>query len=176
VLVFELPDHPQHLRDVVGGARLVRRALDAQRVEIAVHARDHAIGELAHGLAVLDGAPNDLVVDVGDVAHERHAQTAGPEPTLHQVERDVRARMADVAIVVDRDAAYIHAHMARLDRGKILQGARQGVVDAQAHEGWVDAVFFQCVARPARVRDRLDLRYVTGPSRANPAATIQRSI
>jgi hypothetical protein len=66
--------------------------------------------------SALNGAADDLVVDVGDVAHIGHAQAAGLEPALHHIKRHHHARMADVAQVVHRHAADIHAYMAGLDR------------------------------------------------------------
>ena len=36
---------------------------------VLVHRRDEALGERTDGLAVLGRAADDLVVDVGDVAH-----------------------------------------------------------------------------------------------------------
>ena len=41
--------------------------------------------------------------------------------------------MPDVAQVVDRDAAHVHAHVVRLDRRERFDRPRQRVVDAQAH-------------------------------------------
>jgi hypothetical protein len=59
--------------------------------------------------------------------------SAGQQPAVDDVERHHHARMADVAQVVDRDAADVHAHMARLDRPKLFQTAGESVVDAQGH-------------------------------------------
>jgi hypothetical protein len=127
-------DHAQHLRHVFGGARLQRGALDTQRIRILVQRIDHAIGQAADGLAVFHRTPDDLVVDVGDVAHIGHLVAAGAQPALHHVESHHGARMAQVAEVIDRHAADVHAHMARLERRKRFQCTRQRVVDTQTHE------------------------------------------
>ncbi len=132
-LVLELADDVQHLRHVVGGARVVRGAFDAQGVEVAVHLGDHAVRQLPNGLAVLDRAADDLVLDIGDIAHEGDPVSAALQPALRHVEGHGRTRMTDVAQVVHRDAAHVHAHAARLDGRKILQGTRERVVDAQTH-------------------------------------------
>ncbi len=132
-LVLQPADQGQHLRHVFGGTRLDGRGLDAQPADVLVHGGDHLVGQLADGDAALDRAADDLVVDVGDVAHVGHAQTAAPEPALHHVEGHHHPGMADVAQVVDRHAAHVHAHMAGLDRGKVFQCTRQRVVDAQTH-------------------------------------------
>ena len=125
--------HAQHLRHIVGGARLEVRALYAQRIRILVQRIDHAVGQLAYGFAVFHRAADDLVFDVGDVAHVGHAQPAGAQPALHDVERHHRARMAQMAEVVDGHAAYIHADVTRLYRRKRFQCTRQRVVDTQTH-------------------------------------------
>ena len=41
--------------------------------------------------------------------------------------------MADVAEVVDRHAAHVHAHVLGIDRREGLDGTRKRVVDAQRH-------------------------------------------
>ncbi|MNV52694.1 hypothetical protein D3C71_1448010 [compost metagenome] len=132
-LAFQLADEREHLRHVFGGAGLDRWRLDAQQADVLVHGHNHLVGELADGDAALQRALDDLVVDVGDVAHVGHAQAAGLEPALHHVERHHHAGVADMAQVVNGHAAHIHAHMARFERGKVFQCTRQRVVDAQTH-------------------------------------------
>ena len=132
-LVLQAADHGQHLRHVFGGARLMRGAFDAQGVGVLVQRVDHAVGQRTNGLAVLHGTTDDLVVDIGDVAHIGHAISAGPKPALHHVESDHGARVSQVAQVVHGHAAHIHAHMARFDWRKRFQCTRQRVVDTQTH-------------------------------------------
>ena len=132
-LALQAFDQGQHLRHVLGGTRLVIGPGYAQGVGVLMQGGDHAFGQGTDGLAVVQRALDDLVVDVGDVAHIGHAQTAGLEPALHHVEGDHGARMAQVAEVVDRHAADVHAGMAGFERGKGLQRTRQRVVDAKAH-------------------------------------------
>ena len=126
-------DERQHLRHIFGGARLVRGALYAQRVGILVQGIDHAVGQAADGFAVVHGALDDFVVDVGDVAHVGHAVAAGAQPALHHIKRHHGAGMAQVAQVVHGHAADVHAHMAGFERGKRFQCTRQRVVDTQTH-------------------------------------------
>ena len=132
-LVGQLANQRQHLRHVVGGARLVGGALYAQRVGILVQGIDHAVGQTADGFAVVHGALDDFVVDVGDVAHVGHAVAAGAQPALHHIKRHHGAGMAQVAQVVHGHAADVHAHMAGFERGKRFQCTRQRVVDTQTH-------------------------------------------
>ena len=58
----------EHLRDVLGRARLVVGLLHAERRGVLVHVADEPRRELADRLAILGRAADDLVVDVRDVA------------------------------------------------------------------------------------------------------------
>jgi hypothetical protein len=93
---------------------LVRRPQNAEAIVVLVHELDEALGQRLNALAVLGGPLDDLVVDVGDVPHERHQITAIFQIAPHDVERHLGTRMADVAEVINRIAAYIHAHDAGL--------------------------------------------------------------
>jgi len=64
---------------------------------------------------VLAGADDDLVIDVGDIAHVRYAITAGTQITRDHVEKHHHARMAQMTVVVYRHATDIHPHMIRVD-------------------------------------------------------------
>jgi hypothetical protein len=74
-------------------------------------------------------AADDLVVDVGDVAHVGHAVAAGAQPAVDDVEGQHHARMAQVAQVVHGDAADVHAHVPGLDGDEGFEAAGQRVVD-----------------------------------------------
>ena len=109
ILCQQLRHHGDDLRHVLRGARLMIRALDAEPPAILVHGRDEAFGELARRLAILGGAPDDLVVYVGDVAHVGEAVAAMAQIAAHDVEHEQHARVADVHVVVHREAAHVHA-------------------------------------------------------------------
>jgi hypothetical protein len=93
----------------LGGARLVVGAGDTELLAILVHRRDEAFGERVDRLAILGGAPDDLVVDVGDVAHVREAVATVPQIAAHDVEHEQHACMTDVHEVVHGEPAYVHA-------------------------------------------------------------------
>jgi hypothetical protein len=81
------------------------------------------------------GARIDLVVDVGDVADvdDMLRPVGMAEQAEQHVEHDDRPRIADMGVVVDRRAADIETHRARVDRREILLPAGQRVVEAQRH-------------------------------------------
>ena len=132
-LAFQLANQRKHLRYVFRGAGFHRGRLDAQRADVLVHGSDHLVGELADGDAALQRTFDDLVVNVGDVAHIGHAHAAGLEPALHYIKRHHHAGVANVAQVINGHAADVHADVARFERRKVFQCTRQRVVDAQAH-------------------------------------------
>ena len=105
--------------------------LHAKRIGILMHRIDEALRQRMDGLFVLRSTLDDLVVDVGDVAHVGHVVTACLEPALHHVEHHHHAGMAEVAVVVHRHAAYIHANGVRDDGFEILLIAGESVVYLQ---------------------------------------------
>ncbi len=129
--VLERLDHLQHARDMLGCARLEIGLFDPERRVVLVHRRDEARGQRLDRLMVLLRALDDLVVDVGDVAHVGHLESERAQPAAHDVEHQHDPRMAEVAVVVDRHAADIHADAAGNQRDELLLFASQGVVDSQ---------------------------------------------
>ena len=125
----ELLDLGQHLGDVLGGARLQVGGQAVEGLVVGVVLAGPALGERRGVLAGLAGAGDDLVVDVGDVAHERHLIAARPQVAGDHIEGDQRPRVADVKQVVDRWAADIHPDLARAERLEGHLALQQGVVD-----------------------------------------------
>jgi hypothetical protein len=131
LLLLQAADDLLHLLDVGGGARLVVWFLHAKRGEVLFHRADEARGQGFDRLAVLARAPDDLVVDVGDIAHVGDAVPAGEQPAPHHVERDHHAGVAHVAVVVDRDAADVHPDFSGSQGNKLLLCPTEGVEDLQ---------------------------------------------
>ncbi len=111
----------------------MRRPLEAERIGVLLQRLDHLVGEGADRDAALERAADDLVVDVGDVAHVGDAKPERLQPALGDVEREHEARVAHVAEVVDRDAADVEPDVTGLDRREDLGRPRQRVVDAKCH-------------------------------------------
>ena len=110
-----------------GRARLVVGLLHAERREVLVHRADEARGQRVDRLAVLLRAADDLVVDIRDIAHVGDAVAAGAQPAPHHVEGDHHARVPEVAVVVDRHAADVHAHFAGPQGNEFLLCPAEGV-------------------------------------------------
>ena len=128
-------------------------------------------------LAVLHRAADDLVVDVGDVAHVGRPRSPMALSQRCTTSKAIIERAwPEVAVVVDRHAAHVHAHPAGLQRGKILQFTRQRVVDAKTHEAREAPVR----AHATRASDRDFFRGEDGCGNegldVSPSATIPRSI
>ena len=111
-LVFKQLDKVEHLRHVVGGTRLVVRPLHAQRVGVLVHGGNEAASERTNGFVVFHRPADDLVIDVGDVADIGDRVTARSEPALHSIKHHHDAGMPDMAKIVNRHAADVHANPA----------------------------------------------------------------
>ena len=81
----------------------------------------------------LRGVADDLVVHVGNVHDVAHVESALPQETAQKVDRNEGAEVADVAVVVDRGPAGIHANFIVLQRLELFDFAGQRVVEAQGH-------------------------------------------
>ena len=85
--------------------------------------------KLGPALAVLGRAFDDLVVDVRDVADVGDTISAAAQIALHEVEDREHARVAQVDVVVDGDAADVHTNFAGNQRLERLLDPGQGVMD-----------------------------------------------
>ena len=100
-----------------------------ERIGILVHESNEAIGQLLNRFAIFDRPLDDLVVDIGDVANISHIKPGRLEPAVHHVKDDHYAGMTQMAVVVDRHAANIHANFIGLDWRKKLLFTLQGIMD-----------------------------------------------
>ena len=116
----------------------------------------------------------DLVVDVGDVVHERDVVAALAQPALVPAREHERARVADVGAGIDGRAADVHADRA----GRLRQ------LDEVAGEGAIEPHRPASAPRPAgarrspstaRARARRRSGRVAGPSgRRRPPSARER--
>ena len=108
----ELADEVDDLRDRLGGLGLDVRPRDAQPVGVLDVGGGVLLRHRRRVAALVVRLVDDLVVDVGDVGHQRDVEAPVREPRAQDGEGDVGARVADVHQVVDRGAAAVDAGLA----------------------------------------------------------------
>ena len=126
-------DELLHERDHVGYLTCGARAHIGVEHACRVHVVDERLGvfggHLRRTSTLFTCAFDDLVVDIGDILHERHVEAAPDEVAADHVEADERARVANVDAVVHGRAAHVHADFAGLLRLELDFLAQLGVVD-----------------------------------------------
>ena len=130
----QLLDHPDLLRHRPRSRRLGVRPPEPESARVVQVPPCRSLGEAG---ALAGRGVVDLVVDVGDVDHQRGLVARSLEPALQPHREHERDGVADVDALVDGRPAEVHAD--RPGRaGQWLQRPRQGVV--QAHPPIVDGV------------------------------------
>src|SRR5262249_4607365 len=89
--------------------------------------------------AVLRGALDDPVVDIGDVAHIRDFVSASTQMAQQHVEHDQHPPVADVDVVVDGHAADVHPDLAGDNRLQLLLLTGERVVNTNHGRGHLGA-------------------------------------
>ena len=92
-LVIRQSDEPKIAPYVTDQSVDLKRLLNAQGVRVFVQGRNHAVGQAANRLAVLNRTLDDLVFNVRHVAHIGHAVVTGAQPTLHDIKGHHGSRM-----------------------------------------------------------------------------------
>ena len=136
-----------HLGDVARGARLVRRPPDVEHVVGALERLLVDVGPGPPRDTVLGRLADDLVVDVGDVAHEGDRVAAVLEPPPELVEDEPGPDVADVRRSLDGGPAQVDRRLAGAQRLERAGLARGGVVEVHGHRPSLRAC-----ARPTRGR------------------------
>src|SRR4029434_10249776 len=132
-LLDEALDERDHLRDVLGGLRLDVRRQHPERGHVDPVLGDVALRDVPGRDALLAGAPDDLVVDIGVVLDELHCVPAVSQIAPDDVEHDRAAAVADVADVVDRHAANVDSHARAPPPNQALLAPALGVERARGH-------------------------------------------
>ena len=142
--VLELLGQPDHLGDVLGRPREDVRGQDVERRLVRVEGRLVRRRDLRGSLRFETGLHEHPVLaaiepliaqvaDVGDVLDVEDLDAVVQERPSDQVGQEVRAQVADVGVAVDRRTARVHADPARDERLDGLDGAGQGIAQAQGH-------------------------------------------
>src|SRR5699024_5018632 len=107
----------QHPEDVVGGGEL---ALEPVRPGPPGHSG-------------LSGVDQDLVIDVGDVAHHGDVQTGPAQPAHQDVEGDRGAQVPDVRGPLHSGATQVDAHVPRGAGNEVVDLTGGGIMQANTH-------------------------------------------
>jgi hypothetical protein len=135
----QLPDQLEDLRHVPGGGRLVRRRQHVDRVEGLVQLAAHQERDLEPRPALRLALGQDLVVDVGDVADERHVVPGRGQPPPEHVEVHRRPHVTHVRLALHGQPTDVDARLARLEGDEVAHVARRGVVEPESHRAIVVA-------------------------------------
>ena len=127
--VDELLHERNHIGNLARGARTHVGVEHAGRMHVVDERLGVLGGHFSRASTLFTCSFDDLVVDVGDILHERHFEAAPDEVAADHVEADKRARVADVDAVVHGRAADVHADLAGLLRLELNFLAQLSVVN-----------------------------------------------
>ena len=116
-----------------GGAGLDIGPPHPEGAHVVVVLLDEFLRQLANRDLQAPRPGDDLVVHVGEVHDESHLELGVFQVPANHVEGDGGPGMAEVAVVVNRYPAHVHADVARLPRFEGLLPPREGVVDLNGH-------------------------------------------
>ena len=135
LLLDEALDQRDDLGQVLGRPRIVGRALDVQEIGIGEEGLHVPLGHLVERNALLVGALDDPVVDVGEVGDVDDLEALRFEVAPDHVPRHGVAHVPHVRLVLHGHAAHVHSGALGIDRleRELLPLSR--VVDADAHAG-----------------------------------------
>src|SRR5215216_5198997 len=112
--LYQLFDQGDHLRDVLGGARLDIGQPYAEHLQPFVEGVRVAVYDLLPGDTLLVGLVDDLVIYVRDVLNERHVVVPAPQVPGDHIPEQRRPRVTNVNVIVDRRTADVEAEPATL--------------------------------------------------------------
>src|SRR5437867_2477061 len=122
-----------HVRDVLRRLRLSIRFLDAQPLHVFLVCREIPIYDFGPGLALPVRPLDDLVIHVRKVPNVLDPVFLILQIPADYVEGNGRAGMAEMAAIIDRHAADVHADPTTTERLEKSLLAREGVVDSNRH-------------------------------------------
>ena len=150
-LVHQPGDEVRHLLDVVGRIHQLLGMLDIQRVGILQKRLPILLGVFLHRNAVARRIANDLVIHVGDVHDVLQLIAALLQEPSQRVDHDERAEIADVAVVVNRRPASVHADQVVFQRMKLFDLRGQRIKKLKWHESSCDEYgILECRGAPEK--------------------------
>jgi len=112
--------------------------LDAEGVQILKKSAFEARGIVADWNARGGGVADDLVVHIRDVHDVANRGPSELEETAQDVYLQEGAKVADVAVIVDRRSACVHAQRLAVHGDEIVQSSCECVEKADRHRLWVE--------------------------------------
>src|SRR5207253_8360980 len=109
------------------GFRLKGRQPHTQPSHIAMVGINVTAGDRLPGHSLLLRALDNLVIDVCKVFNKRYLEIQMLQIATDDIKDDCAARMSQMTLIVDRDAANVHPHPAGLERRKKLLAAGHGI-------------------------------------------------
>ena len=129
----EALDERDHLGDVTGRPRELVRSRHPERPGVLQELADPAVGQDVDADPLGGRAPDDLVVDVGQVHHPGDPQAAPAQVAHQQVGEQERPEVAHVGRPVHRRPARVDPDVAGLQRLQRHEVAAERVVQADGH-------------------------------------------
>ena len=123
----------EHDGYIFGGAGLDIGPLHIEAIHVFMESGDIGFGyfRAAHAFAI--GTGDNFIVHVREVADKSHGVALMPQIARQHVEDHGRTGMADVAVVVGRDPAGVHAHPAGPQRFENFLAARHRIVQLHGY-------------------------------------------
>src|SRR6516162_2624952 len=131
----QTPDELDDPIDRVARERLVVGPTESEAIGVGDVGRSHLASELLARHSGQPGRVVDLVVDIGDVHHERDVIPLVYKEAFEQREHDVRAGVADVHPAVDRRPAGVDADVTGLPRNELAHLAAARVMETHPSHG-----------------------------------------
>ena len=125
--------HVNDFRHMLGNARVNMRAADIQHIHFFKINVDIASADIAPRHAFLIGGVDDFVVNVGKVLHMQHVVAFMLQKAADYVPRYKGARIADMRVVVRRNAANIHIGFAGVQRYKFFFLFGERIINLNSH-------------------------------------------
>ena len=119
-----------HRVDLFGSLRANIGVLHAGCMHVGDKGVGVFFGDLGSRSTFLERLIDDLVVHVGHILHEGDFEPAPRKIAADRVERDERACIADMDVVIHGRAAGIDPDLARFQRHKFFLFTGQGIVDS----------------------------------------------
>src|SRR5699024_1525001 len=128
-------DQVDHLRDMTGGAGLVGGREHAECVVCSGELPLETVRPGPPGHVRLGGLGQDLVVDIGDVAHQGDLEATAPQPPHQDVEGDRATQVADVWGPLHGSATQVDAHVPSGTGHEVADFTGGGIMQANVHAG-----------------------------------------